>query len=216
MTKDYYLILGIGSDASADQIKSAYRKKAKESHPDHSGKGSEQFLDVREAFDVLGDPGRRQAYDCEVARRRGQGQRTEAAGKAEPMQRRRCAVEPLVPTRRATVVRDVFAEPGGVPSIEGAFRRSAFGLDWWGRPETMWRSGDIHIEVYLARGQALLGGRLQVRIPARFTCGACQGRGHVALYECPHCLGSGTVLDELPLTSPSLEVWQMAPWLPCR
>lgn len=63
--KDYYKILGVPRTADADQIKRAYRKLARQYHPDkNKAKGAEdKFKEVNEANDVLGDPKKRQAYD---------------------------------------------------------------------------------------------------------------------------------------------------------
>ncbi|MDP5008078.1 MAG: DnaJ domain-containing protein [Glaciimonas sp.] len=63
--KDYYAVLGIGSDASQDAIKNAYRKKASEFHPDRntSSDAPTQFRDAQEAYDLLSDSEKRQNYD---------------------------------------------------------------------------------------------------------------------------------------------------------
>ena len=63
--KDYYQILGIERDASADAIKQAYRKLARKYHPDvNKGKDAEaRFKDIGEAYEVLKDPEKRSAYD---------------------------------------------------------------------------------------------------------------------------------------------------------
>lgn len=63
--KDYYDILGVKRDASADDIKKAYRKLAREYHPDVSKdpKGEEKFKDLSEAYKTLKDPEARAAYD---------------------------------------------------------------------------------------------------------------------------------------------------------
>jgi len=62
MSKDYYEILGVGKNASADEIKKAYRKKAHQHHPDKGG-DSDKFKEVNEAYQVLGDPQKRSQYD---------------------------------------------------------------------------------------------------------------------------------------------------------
>ncbi len=69
--KDYYAILEIPPIATQEEIRQAYRKLARRYHPDsHSEEASaEKFQEVHEAYSVLGNPGRRQAYDQRRARR---------------------------------------------------------------------------------------------------------------------------------------------------
>lgn len=66
MVRNHYLLLGIPTDATAQQIKSAYRSLAKRFHPDHN-KGSETatdlFRQINDAYKVLADPAARAAYD---------------------------------------------------------------------------------------------------------------------------------------------------------
>jgi molecular chaperone DnaJ len=63
MTKrDYYEVLGIGKDASPDEIKKAFRKKAIEFHPDRGGDET-KFKEANEAYEVLGNPEKRKRYD---------------------------------------------------------------------------------------------------------------------------------------------------------
>jgi len=61
--RDYYEILGIGKDASADEIKKAFRRKALELHPDKQGGDEAKFKEVNEAYEVLKDPSKKQRYD---------------------------------------------------------------------------------------------------------------------------------------------------------
>jgi len=62
MAKSYFAILGISSGATADEIRSAYRRLAKEFHPDYYEGGSEKFRDIQEAYAVLGNSRRRREY----------------------------------------------------------------------------------------------------------------------------------------------------------
>jgi curved DNA-binding protein len=72
--KDYYSIMGVARDASADDIKRAYRKLARKYHPDVSKEknAEERFKEIGEAYEVLRDPEKRAAYDALGTRRAGE------------------------------------------------------------------------------------------------------------------------------------------------
>jgi len=63
--RDFYDVLGVSKNASADEIKKAYRKQALEWHPDRnkSPEASEKFKEINEAYEVLGNPQKKQTYD---------------------------------------------------------------------------------------------------------------------------------------------------------
>ena len=62
MAKDYYQVLGVARDATVDDIKKAYRKLAMQHHPDQGG-DAEKFKEINEAYQILGDPQKRQQFD---------------------------------------------------------------------------------------------------------------------------------------------------------
>ena len=63
MSKDYYKVLGVDKNASAEDIKKAYRKMAHQHHPDKPGGSEEKFKEINEAFQVLGNQEKRQKFD---------------------------------------------------------------------------------------------------------------------------------------------------------
>ena len=70
--KDYYTILGVARDSSVRQIKRTYKKLARQWHPDLHPQDPAcrtKILEINEAYEVLSDPEKRQAYDRQVARR---------------------------------------------------------------------------------------------------------------------------------------------------
>ena len=175
MVKDYYRILGVDVDATPDQIRSAYRKKAKELHPDHYGEDSAPFRILQEAYEVLSDPARRQTHDDALAQER--------IRQVTPVGRR---VEPLIP--RASP----FARSAVLSFAEILGRL-------WGRRDEPPPGGEMHVEVHLTQGQALRGGHIYLEVPVQVTCPVCLGYGSLEVYGCAHCAGDGWVVQERPL-----------------
>jgi molecular chaperone DnaJ len=85
MHQDYYLILGIASDASQTDIKDAYRRLAKTYHPDHYKGNSRPFQDIQEAYDVLSDPDRRKDHDVQMQSARPVQRKPVFSGPLEPL-----------------------------------------------------------------------------------------------------------------------------------
>ena len=89
MPRDYYEVLGVGRDASDGEIKKAFRRLARELHPDvnrHDPQADEKFKEAAEAYEVLADPERRRTYDAfghEGLRSGGWAPATEAFGSFE-------------------------------------------------------------------------------------------------------------------------------------
>jgi molecular chaperone DnaJ len=199
MSRNYYIILGIAADASLDEVKAAFRRRAMDLHPDTSGLGSGPFLELQEAYGVLSDPERRRRYDHQlhpiVARRRP----------------RRPTAEPLVgpapqpETFRATSSRGGFREVTLAdiivqhrPTFDELFDRFWSDFETVSRPKAE-RLENLTVEVVVSADEAWVGGRVQVNVPARVICPACGGCGAVGLYECWCCEGHGAFTAEYPV-----------------
>ena len=205
MAKNYYVILGVDPDASSDQIKSAYRHKAKELHPDHyEGSSSEPFRDVQEAYEALSDPERRECYDAECAREALSRARTLRA-RPEPLRPRSIPVEPLIPN---TPPSGFASAPPGWP-FDDLFpdrRRGQSDLDdplWeemgrWEGPTTRSLDHDP-VTIWLSPAQARSGGRARIGIALQARCPVCRGRGRVGFYRCWECYGEGVIAERRPV-----------------
>ena len=198
MPKNYYLILGVRADAPLDEVKSAYRRLAKEYRPDLSGKGASPFLAVQEAYSVLSDPMRRSRYDRSV-----QEARAERARQAlEPTRARpEEEVEPLIPEERpvdlgaASLTRSFHSYR---PGLEELFDRilSNFTLRTRPKAETL---QNLTAVIHLTPEQAFRGGHVRIGVPAQLRCPTCWGRGGAGPYECWRCGGEGVLTGEYPL-----------------
>lgn len=200
MAKNYYMILGVSVDASPEDIKAAFRRRAMELHPDRSGMGSGPFQEVQEAYGVLGDPERRRRYDRRTRSRR---QATRRSGPVpEPLVPERSGGEIICPAEEGRGFRDVsLAESFEVyhPSYDELFDRFWSNFEAATRPKAE-RLESLTVEVVIDPDEAREGGDVRVWVPARVTCSACGGRGAVGPYECWQCEGRGILTSEYPVT----------------
>lgn len=200
MKKDYYLILRLTPEATAEEIRSAYRRLAIELHPDLSGFGSDQFLELQEAYSVLSDPMRRAVYDREAGEI--PVRRTDVARPTETLIVRRHSAEPLSPVQPRKGLEEISLLKSFetfLPSFSEMFDRLWSNFELVTRPKAE-RLESLTVDVPLSPRQAFMGGHMRILVPARVICPACRGRGHVGPYECSRCEGHGALRDEYPVT----------------
>jgi molecular chaperone DnaJ len=200
MRKNYYLILRLPPEATMEQVRSAYRRRALELHPDLAGIESDQFLELQEAYDVLSDPARRAIYDHEAEEI--PIRRIEAARPTETVIARRRRAEPLTTARPAAGFEEMSlfrSFETFSPSIDEIFERLWSNFDLLTRPKAE-RLESLNVDVPLSARQAFAGGEVRIMVPARLVCPACGGLGSVGPYECSRCEGHGAVTGEYPVT----------------
>lgn len=200
MAKDYYLILGLGSSAEPEEIRAAYRRRALELHPDHSGGASDPFVDLQEAYGVLRNPELRRAYDRQRDRhhvwRQSAGEPLRAPSRAPGRH-----VEPFRDQRRGGRVQPI--------ALWDDFETYAPAYDevadrWWrnftpgSRPKGE-STKSLTVEVPLSPDEARWGGEIEIRVPVPVVCRLCGGHGALDYYECWACGGRGCGLADQPL-----------------
>ena len=167
MARDHYEVLGVGRGASAEEIKKAYRKLARENHPDRNPddpKAEERFKEVQGAYDTLSDPEKRKAYDAGGGTFGGFG-RGGGSGAG--------------PGAFTSDIGDIFST---------LFRRGGAG------PQQATRGRDLETEVQLGFKQAMDGTEVTVTVPKQSTCKTCSGTGArpgTMPVTCPRCGGRG-------------------------
>lgn len=187
--QDYYEVLGVPRDASADDIKKAYRKLAMKWHPDRhkdeaqKKKAEEKFKQISEAYEVLSDPKKRERYDKF-------GEHWEHGQDFEP------------PPGQRTMSREEFEEMFGGLGGFSDFFRSMFGdqfrADFGGRRAARHRryrhrGADVRATLNLSISDIVRGAKSTFTIPARTSCPTCGGVGFVNDHVCPSCAGIGQV-----------------------
>ena len=171
--RDYYEVLGVGRQASDQEIKSAYRKLALKFHPDRNPgdtHAEEQFKEAAEAYAVLADREKRSLYD-----RFGHAGVGSAAGGA--------GFDPTI----FADFSDIFAGLGdvfGFGDIFGGRRRR-------GGPQ---RGADLRYDLEISFEESAKGTETTVQIPREETCESCSGSGAApgsAVETCGQCRGTG-------------------------
>jgi curved DNA-binding protein len=159
--KDYYKVLGVARGASAAEIKRAYRKQARKFHPDmnKSSTATQNMADINEARDVLGEAGKREAYDA-LGRQREEPLR-QAAPKGAQGLRKPSGWSEFFPFARST-------KEGGASSTHSAFFKALFGSAVHGRPAVgaPQRGNDQHASITLDLQDAYQGAHRTLTLQA--------------------------------------------------
>lgn len=175
--RDYYDVLGVARGASADELKKAYRSKAKELHPDRNGgnaRAEAEFKEVNEAYDCLKDDQKKAAYDRfgHAAFDGGMGGfgRGGRGGGGD------------FHSAFSDVFEDLFGDFMG-------------GRGTSGRPRAQ-RGADLRYNLRIDLEEAFTGSQKTITVPGSVACDACHGTGAEGGSEpvtCPTCQGMGKV-----------------------
>lgn len=176
--KDYYNILGIGKNASPDEIKTAYRKLARKHHPDMNPEADkkeaeEKFKELSEAYEVLIDPKKKQLYD----------------------QYGHQGVDQQFGPGGFDFGRD-FTHSGDIEDILGNLLGNFFGgglnsiFGGGGRTRSR-RGSDLRVNISLSLKEIASGVTKKIKIRRQEKCKACGGIGGKGLKTCSKCGGSG-------------------------
>ncbi len=187
--KDFYKALGVAKDASAADIKKAYRKLARDNHPDsHPGDqaAEERFKAIAEAYDVVGDPAKRKEYDELRAGLGGFGPFTPGGGGGG----------------QTFDFNDIFGGTGGTRTTSGGgigdLFGGMFGGGGGGRTRTTTsaprRGADVETEATIGFADSIEGVTVSLRLSSDAPCPDCSGTGAKAgtlPRVCPDCEGVG-------------------------
>ncbi len=174
---DYYDLLNCSRNASADELKKAYRKKAKELHPDRNKenpKAEEKFKAVNEAYDILKDPEKRSAYD-RFGHAAFEGGTSNSGFRASGQ-------TGDFGSAFSDVFEDLFGDFMGSSSRRNSQRAS--------------RGSDLRYNLNINLSDAYKGKKTIINVPSAVTCEACSGvgsEGGVEATSCPTCSGIGKV-----------------------
>ena len=176
--RDYYEILGVQRTAGEGDLKSAFRKLAKEHHPDRNpgDKSAEQkFKEINEAYEILKDPQKRAAYD-QFGHAAFEGGRGGPGGPG--------GFGPDFASSMSDIFDDLFGEFMGGRRGQGRGRG--------GRE----RGADLRYNMEITLAEAFTGKQAQIRVPTSVGCETCTGTGAKPGTQpatCPTCQGHGKV-----------------------
>ena len=197
--QDYYKALGVAREASADDIRKAYRKLARKHHPDLNPgdkAAEERFKKVQEAYDILSDPKKKQMYDqVGFYSENGMPGGAAGAGAQGPNMGFGGFDFSDVFTRGGAGAAGARASTGGSPNFQDIFSQ------WFGRqhgegaPSAPQKGSDLEYGLNIDFWQAIKGTQVRLAISHQETCQVCGGTGarSGANTVCAECNGSGTV-----------------------
>ncbi|WP_112310898.1 molecular chaperone DnaJ [Pseudogemmobacter bohemicus] len=178
--RDYYEVLGVSRGASADELKKAYRQKAKELHPDRNSDNPDaeaQFKEVNEAYDVLKDAEKKAAYDRF-------GHAAFEGGMGGGGQRGGFNQQGDFASAFSDVFEDLFGDFMGGRGQGGGGRQRAQ------------RGSDLRYNLRVTLEEAWKGVHKTISVPGSVQCDICHGSGAEGGAEpqtCPTCSGMGKV-----------------------
>ncbi len=185
MSKDYYDILGVSKNASAAELKTAFRKKAHEYHPDKGGDEA-KFKEINEAYQVLGNEQKRKQYDQFGSAAfngggfgGGQGYGSYGGQGFGGFEGMNINMDDLG---------DMFGGFGDIFGFGGGSRQSA---------NRKARGNDLEFSLSLDFLEAAFGLEKEIHFNKDVACGHCSGSGAepgAKIETCPTCQGSGTVI----------------------
>ncbi len=186
--KDYYQVLGVPKNASAAEIKKAYRKLAQQFHPDANpgnNDAEDRFKEVAAAYDVVGDEGTRSSYD--------QVREMSASGFGPGMSGPGARGAPAGPGAAGGWPGGFQAEVDLGDLLSGMFGGAARAGQRQARTQ---RGADLETDVRITFEEAMRGTTVPVRITGPATCRTCHGTGAApgtSPVTCPRCGGAGQI-----------------------
>jgi molecular chaperone DnaJ len=188
--KDYYGILGVDKNTSADEIKKAYRKLSKQYHPDVNPEGAERFKEISEAYDTLSNPDKKQKYDNPMSNMFGGGDDSiEDLLKHMGFNR-----NPFGGQRRPSVPEKIIMlDITALDSFKGTTQQVNYKREI--ACNTCGGSGGDRTGCGTCGG---VGYRVRQMGQSPFqqiiqeTCPSCTGRGYIITNSCTSCIGKGT------------------------